>query len=172
MLVFLLAKSSIVLCLIGAWRDVSYALTGRRQIVWRVLMLRLSCLRQMENLKYSEGNYRVFLLYPDGRYQDMTGKQIDSLEAGVQVLELAGYQVINAEQYDLRGCEVETYSDGERGIAKERKAVAYGIKYRIEKADGSVFTAYDSNLEIIRRPERRTKSCNRSRKKPKREMER
>lgn len=119
-----------------------------------------------------EGNYRVFLLYLDGRYQDMTGKQIDSLKAGVQVLELAGYQVINAEQYDLRGCEVETYSDGEGGIAKERKAVAYGIKYRIEKADGSVFTAYDSNLEIIRRPERRTKSCNRSRKKPKREMER
>lgn len=119
-----------------------------------------------------EGDYRVFLLYPDGRYQDMTGKQIDRLEAGVQVLKLAGYQVINAEQYDLRGCEVETYSDGERGIAKERMAAACGIKYRIEKADGSVFTAYDSNLEVIRRPERMAKSCNRSKKKPKREMER
>lgn len=85
---------------------------------------------------------------------------------------LAGYQVINAEQYDLRGCEVETYSDGKRGIAKERMAAAYGIKYRIKKTDGSVFTAYDSNLEVIRRPERRGKSCNRSKKKPKREMER
>lgn len=30
-----------------------------------------------------EGDYRVFLLYPNGRYQDMTGKQIDRLEAGV-----------------------------------------------------------------------------------------
>lgn len=70
------------------------------------------------------------------------------------------------------GCEVETYSDGERGIAKERMAAAYGIKYRIEKTDGSVFTAYDSNLEVIRRPEQKVKSCNRSKKKPKREMER
>ncbi len=42
-----------------------------------------------------EGDYRVFLLYPDGRYQDMTGKQIDSLDDNVQVLKLAGYQVIN-----------------------------------------------------------------------------
>lgn len=63
-------------------------------------------------------DYRVFLLCLDGRYRDMTGKQIESLEADVQVLKLAGYQVINAEQYDLCGCEVETYSDGERGIAK------------------------------------------------------
>lgn len=119
-----------------------------------------------------EGDYRKFLLYPDGRYQDMTGKQISSLEADEQVLKLEGYQVIDAEQYDLRGCEVETYSDGKKGIVKARGAMAYGIKYQIEKADGSVFTAFDSDLEVIRRPEQSVKDRGRPKKKPQREMER
>ncbi len=57
---------------------------------------------------------------------------------------------------------------------KDSQSTRGGIwkKYQIEKTNGSVFTAYDSNLEVIRRPERRIKNCNRSKKKPQREMER
>lgn len=99
--------------MIWAWRSVFYALIGRRQIVWRVLILIilfkadgkfemfsrdedqkiLTVLKRMDKSERDkteiagfitpEGDYRVFLLYPDGRYQDMTGKQIDRLEAGV-----------------------------------------------------------------------------------------
>lgn len=96
-----------------------------------------------------EGDYRRFLLYPDKHFQDIPQKKIYSLEANIQLLELAGCQVISAEQYDLRGYKIETYSTGEKGKVQERKLTAYGIEYQIEKTDGSIFTAYDSDLEVI-----------------------
>lgn len=69
----------------------------------------------MSSLIVKGAGTTIILFKPDGRYQDMTVKQTDSLEADVQVLKMTGCQVINVKQYDLRGCEVETYSDGEKG---------------------------------------------------------
>lgn len=63
----------------------------------------------------------------------------------MQVVRLAGYQVIDTEQSDLRGCEVEIYSEGKKEIAMAKVAMAFVLeKMDMQDAEG-VFLCYSNS---------------------------
>lgn len=95
-----------------------------------------------------EGNTRRFILYPNGFYEDISGTK-RKFPDNVYCISLAGPQVLTGVQYDLRGTKVIVALEGSIGLVKMRELTDKGVKYKIEREDGSMFTAYDTDLEVI-----------------------
>ena len=97
-----------------------------------------------------EGDSIKFALYPDGTYKRVTGPfTSENTGRGVQELKLASAQVLQAGQYDLCGRRVRSYSEGVYGKATARELTPIGVKYTVQKDDGTFFEAYDTDLEIM-----------------------
>lgn len=98
-----------------------------------------------------DGDSVKFALYPDGTYEPITKEASFAHCDSGQRLVLASQQVIQAKQYDMCGCYVVSNSEGTRGKVIERVLTPIGVKYTVEKKDGTLFQSYDADLEVVRK---------------------
>lgn len=96
-----------------------------------------------------EGDSVRFELYPDGTYKCMEGGCLSG-NAGPSEhrLELASYQVIKAQQYNLLGRRVTSCSEGRHGKVTGRELTPIGVRYLIQADDGTFFHSFDADLEV------------------------
>lgn len=97
-----------------------------------------------------EGDSVRFALYPNGVYTCISDAASEN-KIGQDALKLAfaSYQVIQANQYNLCGKYVSSYSEGTCGRAMQRELTPIGVKYTVQKKDGTLFESYDADLEVV-----------------------